>query len=201
LLAAHLAKFLYEPALLLSDPWVIFRATAGISSFGGIAGGLLCGIAMLRASGVPVLAYIDALAYAFPFGWMLGRLGCVLVGDHPGIAAGGWFTRDFEGVSRYDLGLLELVLFAMPVAGLFTWLGTKARGRGFFVVLFFVAYGPFRLVLDQLHEQPPRYGPLSVDEWFGLLLTAAGLAIGLWLWRQPAGPIPPGATSKAPAHR
>jgi phosphatidylglycerol---prolipoprotein diacylglyceryl transferase len=199
MLAAHVAKFLYHPARLLSDPSILFGATAGISSFGGIAGGLLCGIAMLRASSVPVLDYIDALAYAFPFGWILGRLGCVLVGDHPGLAAHGWFTRDFDGVSRYDLGLIELVLFTLPVAGLFIWLSGTARRSGFYLTLFLVGYGPFRILLDQLHEQPPRYGPLSVDQWFGLLLTAAGLGIGLWLWRQPAGPNPPAGTSKAPA--
>lgn len=199
LLAAHLAKFLYEPAMLLRDPSIVLRTTAGISSFGGIAGGLLCAIAILRAGRSPVLVYLDALAYAFPFGWVLGRTGCVVVQDHPGVAATGWLARDFAGVSRYDLGLIELVGFALPLAALFWWCGRQSRRVGFYSATFFTLYGPFRVLLDGLHEQPPRYGPLSVDQWFGLLLTAAGLA--LWRWLPPAGPALPGQRTTAPARR
>lgn len=195
-LASYFAKFLYNPAALAANPAGLLANSAGISSFGGILGGLLGAIAALRGARRSPLYYLDALAFAFPFGWILGRTGCVLVKDHPGLPAAGPFAREFEGVLRYDLALLELLGFAVPLTLLFLWLARRPCRPGLYVAVFLMTYGPFRLLLDALHDQPPRYGPLSVDQWFGLLLTAAGLAFFRSLPRtvQP----PPAAATTAP---
>ncbi|MBL8212610.1 MAG: prolipoprotein diacylglyceryl transferase [Bryobacterales bacterium] len=195
-LTAYLVKFLYNPAGLAGNPAALLANSTGISSFGGIVGGLLGALAALRGARPSPLAYLDALAFAFPFGWILGRTGCVLVKDHPGLPASGPFARDFAGILRYDLALIELLAFALPITLLFSWLARRPRRSGFFLSTFLITYGPFRLLLDALHDQPPRYGPLTVDQWFGLLLTAAGLAFFRSL--PPAAQTPPAAATTAP---
>jgi hypothetical protein len=78
-------------------------------------------------------AYLDALAFAFPFAWMLARAGCALGHEHPG---------------RYiDLGLVECIA-AAAVAAVFTWLA-RSGFRAFVPVLLATA-GGVRLAIEPL---------------------------------------------------
>ncbi len=83
------AMLAYEPRAVLDNPLVLLKFWEGISSFGGIAGGIF-GVWFFfyrRGESLPVslrIRYFDALAYTFPFGWFFGRLGCAVAHDHPG---------------------------------------------------------------------------------------------------------------------
>jgi len=172
-LGAVVGKWIYRP-----DP--LWRPIAGLSSFGGMLGGLSGAALCLGRSAVKrgdALRYCNALAYAFPFGWVFGRGGCALVHDHPGLPAVGWLTHLFADGRRYDLGLIELVFFAAPVALLFAWMARRDHN---FAALLLMLYAPFRLALDRLHENPPRIGLLTVDQAGALVL----LTLGLWFWYQ-----------------
>ncbi len=56
------------------------------------------------------------VAWAFPFGWVFGRIGCALVQDHPGVWSSSWLAVQYPGGSRYDLAVLEV--FLLPVLAL-----------------------------------------------------------------------------------
>jgi prolipoprotein diacylglyceryltransferase len=63
----------------------IFRTSLGIRPLGGISGGFLGGLpwyCFRRLSLVETLRRLDIVAYAIPFAWMFGRLGCALAHDH-----------------------------------------------------------------------------------------------------------------------
>lgn len=141
----------------------------GFSSFGGLALGLAAAWVYLRRSG-ETLRYLDAVAFAFPIAWMIGRAGCFLAHDHPGIRSESWLAVRFPGGPRFDLGLIE-ALYMLPVAGLFVLLGRRTRPPGFFAGMFLALYGPFRMALDRLHESP------SADRWFGAAAAVVGVAI------------------------
>ncbi len=152
----------------------------GISSLGGIAGGLAGAFAVLARSALTAQEKwrtFDLLGWAFPFGWMFGRAGCALVHDHPGVRGTGVFTWEFAGGRRYDLGLMELALFAVPVAILFAALGTAPRRPAFFSGMFFLLYGPFRIWLDTYHDGPPGLFGWTVDGVASLGITAIGAAL------------------------
>jgi phosphatidylglycerol:prolipoprotein diacylglycerol transferase len=171
---AILFKLLYRPEALA------MRVFPGISSFGGIFGALLGGWAYLAARGTGVMRYLDAVGFAFPFGFVLGRLGCTITHDHPGLRSDvGWLTVAYPDGPRYDLGLLEM-LFLLAVCGAFVWLDRNPRPTGFFLAALLLLYGPFRVALDRLHVDPPRYADLSVDQWAGAAVTA----LGLFFWRR-----------------
>lgn len=141
-----------------------YQTGGGIASFGGIFGGLAG--AWLYGRRLPrILPYLDLFATVFPIGWIFGRAGCALVHDHLGRAGGWWFTTDCGAGPQYNLGLIEL-LYMLPVAVLL--LRTRRSHLGLFLVL----YGPFRILLDRLHQSP-----LILDQCAGAAATLLGLAI------------------------
>jgi phosphatidylglycerol:prolipoprotein diacylglycerol transferase len=169
LLGGHLAKFIYSPGawrMVEIQPTVLLDIFNGQASFGGFIGGYLAAQAFLWWNPIPFrdrYLYGDATAFAVPFAWWIGRLGCYLVHDHPGIRTTSFLGVRYPGGTRYDLGLLEM-LFLIALAALFLLLDRKPRPRGFFYVAFVLLYGLFRLGLDRLHVDPPRYYGWTVDQ-------------------------------------
>jgi phosphatidylglycerol:prolipoprotein diacylglycerol transferase len=90
LAGAHLfSVLLYFPHKLGDDPWLLLRVWEDISSFGGMLGGVAGALLFFatRASDMERqarLAYLDAVAFAFPTSFAIGRVGCALAHDHPG---------------------------------------------------------------------------------------------------------------------
>lgn len=160
LVGAHIAKLAMDYApMFTAHPTVIFTTTRGIRSIGGLAGGLLGALVccrLRRVSFFETFRLLDIMAFAMPFSFMVGRLGCALVHDHPGIYSGSWIAVRFPDGPRYDLGLMEF-LFLIPVSALFLVLDRKERSAGFFLGLYGVIYGTFRIFLDTLHIQPMRF--------------------------------------------
>lgn len=94
--AAHVLDVVcYAPQRLLDDPWILLRPWEGISSYGGMLGGL-AGMALFLGSRQRGLAaaerwrYVDAVAYGWPFAWVFGRLACTVATDHPGMVTPGF---------------------------------------------------------------------------------------------------------------
>jgi len=90
LAGAHLyAVFAYFPSRLAEDPWLLLRFWEELSSFGGMAGGLL-GILVYFRWRRPELspsrrwAQLDVVAFVLPVSWAVGRFGCFFAHDHPG---------------------------------------------------------------------------------------------------------------------
>jgi phosphatidylglycerol:prolipoprotein diacylglycerol transferase len=169
-LGAILFKFAYRPELIahgLADPRWLLRHMPGISSFGGVFGGLLGALLFFHAASFTLstrLRYLEAVGFSLPFAWSVGRLGCALVHDHPGRASDSWLAFGFPGGGRFDLGVLECIFLA-ALSLVFAFLARKPRPTGFFFALYFAVYGPFRFALDQLHIDPPRYFGITVDQY------------------------------------
>ena len=125
-----------------------------------------------------IFRFFDAVAYAFPFAWIFGRLGCSFAHDHLGVESASWLAVDFPGGPRFDLGLLELA-YTLPLAILFHLLGRRPRATGLYLALFFVLYGPVRFLLDTLRATDVRYGGWTPGQYGSLLATL----LGLWMLR------------------
>jgi phosphatidylglycerol:prolipoprotein diacylglycerol transferase len=182
-IGGHLAKFIYSPIewrIVMVQPSVLLHVFSGQASFGAFIGGYLAGVLFLVWNSIPYAdwyLYADAGCYAVPFAWWIGRVGCYLVHDHPGIRTTSFLGVRYPGGTRYDLGLLE-VLFLIALAALFFFVGRKPRPRGLFYVAFLLLYGTFRLLLDRLHVDPPRYGGWTVDQIAaGLMILTAALTV------------------------
>lgn len=214
LLGAHLfAVLAYFPGEVWEDPLMLLRFWENISSFGGIAGAVL-GIALFFRWKAPILSaptkwrYLEAISFAFPFAWAIGRLGCTLAHDHPGTV-----TRFPLGVSlatpdameyiRYyyqsagrladlpdaallcrmayhDLGWYEFLYTLFFIVPVFLWMDRGKRPTGFYTALFLLLYAPVRFALDFLRLSDVRYLGLTPGQ-YGSILTVAAV---LFLWRR-----------------
>ncbi|MCK6509277.1 prolipoprotein diacylglyceryl transferase [Myxococcota bacterium] len=81
------SDLLYFPEKVLENPLRLFAPWMGISSFGGFLGGLLVIVVYLRWRGAPLFPYLEVMSYGFLPAFFLGRLGCAIAHDHPGV----WF--------------------------------------------------------------------------------------------------------------
>lgn len=183
---AHLASaLLYFPDQVRDNPLELLRLWGSLSSFGGMAGGMLGAWVIMRRQAWPghqQLAFLDLIAWAFPFAWLFGRLGCFLVHDHIGVPSEHWLAVDFPTGPRWDLGLLELVA-TVPIAVLFAWLGRCKHRNGLYLGLFFALYCPVRFGLDSLRVTDLRYAGLTPGQWACALAFTASLALLVRLYQ------------------
>lgn len=192
LVCAHVFDVLvYTPGKLAADPWILLRVWESLSSFGGMLGGLLGIWIVMRVKQVgarDMLRFFDLLIYALPFTLAVGRLGCALKHDHPGISSAHWLAVRFPDGPRFDLGLLEF-LYVSLVAALFAWLGRRRRPDGLYIGLFFALYGPVRFAMDSLRVYDARYAGWTPAQYLSILSTLVGVGIvGFVLTRGGARP-------------
>lgn len=167
---------LARPSAWWSNPLLFLNLWKGMSSFGGILGGVLGGLIFVKLRGLSrndLLGHLDSVAFAFPFAWSLARMGCSLVHDHPGIHTTSWLAVRYPDGPRFDLGLLDCFA-AVFLAGLFLFLDRRRRPGGFYLALFMVLYGPVRLLLDNLREEE-RFLGLTSGQYGAVLAILVGL--------------------------
>ncbi|MDP6946062.1 MAG: prolipoprotein diacylglyceryl transferase, partial [Myxococcota bacterium] len=184
----------------------------GMSSMGGIVGGLITAFILLRVvKKVRLSHYLDAYFYAFTFGWTLARLGCTLVHDHPGalsdfvLAIQYPCTDDPSQVcARHDLGFYEFIAFG-ALSIYFYVTRFKPRFPGFYVLSWGLVMGPLRFAADYLRIDPTqglggdlRYGGLTPAQYAIIPLFLISIYAfvkmkrsGELLTPEPVGPEPP----------
>jgi phosphatidylglycerol---prolipoprotein diacylglyceryl transferase len=193
----------YHPAEVLRRPIFLLELWNGLSSFGCFAGAI-AGLLIWRVRrGLSVIAVADPIAFAFPFGWLFGRLGCFAVHDHPGrVTTFVLGVADYQvGLPpyavRHDLGLYE-VLWSLAASALFLWLARSPRPRGFYLWLLPILYAPVRFGLDFLRGTDfqgadPRYLGLTPGHYGALAILALGIGVALWVRSRPTLAVPPEA--------
>jgi phosphatidylglycerol:prolipoprotein diacylglycerol transferase len=170
---------LYHPALVLEDPVVLLEIANGQSSFGGFTGAVLGAWLWRMVRRRPLGPVAEVVASSFPAAWVVGRLGCSVAHDHPGIRSDLWFAVAYPAGARLDLGLMEAV-GVLPLAVAALWLRRGGRPNGYFVALMCLYYAPLRFALDFLRAKDlasadARYAGLTPAQWATALLFCAGL--------------------------
>ena len=179
-----LPRFLAHPARVLH-----FQ---GISSIGAGSVAFVAGLIWCRArrrSLFDSFRLLDIVAFAMPFAWAIGRLGCALAHDHRGLASASWIAVRFPEGPRYDLGLIEFLLL-LGMSAVFLIVDREPRPAGFFTGLVGVMYGGIRICVGAFIEQPMRFLGGSISVVIGLLVWAAMLAYeGAVCDAQPPRPV------------
>ena len=184
----ELVDHMVNGQLVPGEPLKIFMIWKGISSFGGFIGGTLGVLFYFRRhKELPFLPYADSIVFGFAFAWIFGRLGCTTAFDHPGsptdffmgMTYGGdavdRFGADLKGKVIHNLGWYEAIWSVAMSA--FFWSQRKIpHVKGWYLIVFVLAYMPFRFMLDFLREVDVRYG-LTPGQWFAIVL----LGLGTWL--------------------
>jgi phosphatidylglycerol:prolipoprotein diacylglycerol transferase len=183
MIGAHLMHvLLYHPEELREGgPLQLLKVWDGLSSTGGVFGGLVASIVFLRHRGLRFAPYADSFALALPPGWAIARLGCFAVHDHPGVLSNFFLAVDFPGGARHDLGLYDAIVLAGITAVVHSLRHRSAlQGRLLGVVA--LLYGGCRFLLDFLRARDvayvdARYLGLTPAQYAALALVAYGIWI------------------------
>jgi phosphatidylglycerol:prolipoprotein diacylglycerol transferase len=171
--------FLYHPEELHKGPLQVLRMWDGLSSFGGLLGGLLAMLAYFRWKGVRFSTYADALALGVAPGWAVARIGCFAVHDHPGVRSDFFLAVNYPGGARHDLGLYDsLVLFA--ITGLLFLLARVKWFEGRLMGVLALIYGTARFFFDFLRATDlsyvdRRYAGLTPAQYGCILIVSYGV--------------------------
>lgn len=158
----------------------LLLSRGGLSWFGGFAGGLATGIALLRWRGVSVVAVLAAATPALAVAHAIGRVGCFLVGDDYGVPSGlPWAVAFPEGLPPTDQPVHPTQLYETVVLLPIAWQLQRWRRQGrsdrFVLGAYLVATGLTRFAIEFLRVHQPFVGPFAVAHVFAAAAMAAGL--------------------------
>jgi len=183
--------FAYHPEELSKSPFQIFRVWDGLSSFGGLMGGILAAVVFFKVRKLRFRDYADSFALAVAPGWAIARLGCFAAHDHKGIPTDFFLAVDFPatlGGPRHDLGLYDAV-FLFAISGLLLLLRNSGMLRGKLLPLLALLYACGRFFFDTLRATDlayvdARYFGLTPAQFSCFGLIAFGI-YGLVKWHAP----------------
>ncbi len=133
--------------------WQVLKFWEGLSSMGGLIGGIVAAVVWFRWKKIRFADYSDAIALGMAPGWGIARVGCFTVHDHPGVRSDFFLAVNMDGVPRHDLGLYEAILL-FSLGALLWFLYRRGVLRGRLLSLLGVLYGTARFFLDFLRARP-----------------------------------------------
>ena len=154
----------------------------GMSWFGGLFGGVLAGIWMLRRRGIPLMAGLAAASPALALGHGIGRIGCFLVGDDYGrptdLPWGVAFPRGLPptDIPVHPTQLYELALL-LPVTWLLVRWGRKGVADRVVFGRYLVLVGVIRFAIEFVRVNEPVAGPFTLAHLISAGVALAGVAL------------------------
>jgi phosphatidylglycerol:prolipoprotein diacylglycerol transferase len=203
-MAHWVSLFFYFPERFFKNPFTFFEFWSGLSSFGGVIGGIVGALIFFHRKKVSAIKYMDAITFGFVPAWILGRMGCTVVFDHPGRPTDFFLgmMHHSDKIVRHNLGMYEMLLAVVLTIVLYSLKNVRPFD-GFHPALMLILYAPARFFFDSLREQPihggdVRYMGLTPGQYFAVAMAL--FALGLMVWgvrRKRAGKegpaLPPGA--------
>ena len=211
------AKLYY--AILTGDPGAVF-SRAGFVFWGGLIGGIIASVLVIRHKGRRFTEISDACAPALAAAYAVGRTGCWAVGDDYGRPWNGFLAVTFpQGappstvanlVQQFGLiGYADLppgyVIAVHPTQLYETAMGLvmfailwrlkdHRHAAGWLFGVYCVLQGIERFLVEFLRAKDDRFvGPFTVAQAIAMTFVVAG---ALWMWRRsaPAAPTAPATT-------
>lgn len=174
--------FFYEPGFYFAQPLEILKVWhGGLSSFGGVFGAVIAFFGYCRWRHIQrkdLLPIADLVSFAALFGWMVGRLGCVMIHDHMGRTCDCFIAIQSPDGPRLEMAMLE-ILGLIPLGILFFLKRKKQLPEGWYTAVLFIYYGALRFVLDffratDIAGADTRYLGLTPAQYFAIVLIAVG---------------------------
>jgi phosphatidylglycerol:prolipoprotein diacylglycerol transferase len=172
----------YFPHRVLEEPWQLLAFWSGLSSFGGIIGAILGAVIYFKRKGVSIIKYCDAIVFGFVPAWILGRMGCTIVFDHPGLQTdfilGMELPKDVihngvllytKGTVVHNLGMYEAMLAVVLTIVIYSMKNIRPFD-GFHPAVMLILYSPVRFYMDTLRVVDKTYWGMTPGQYFAILL-------------------------------
>ncbi|MCM0607226.1 MAG: prolipoprotein diacylglyceryl transferase [Xanthomonadaceae bacterium] len=175
---------LYEPMKIFEQGLAAF-SSPNLSSYGGLFTSVLGYLyyqKKFKPKNIPLLT--DILLEGAVIGFTLGRLGCGIVHDHPGIASNFFLAVNYPDMPRHDLGLYEfffLGFIVLPLSLKISKLYTEKKvPAGVQTSMMLLLYPPVRFCLEFLRADASiagdtRYLGLTPAQYFSILFFGFGV--------------------------
>ena len=210
ILGAKIYYVLLNWPLTVRDPVGMLASRSGLVWYGGLIGGSLGVIWMIRRRGQRIAEMADVVAPALALSYALGRIGCFLVGDDYGRPTDSWVGLAFpNGQPPSTAGNLRRAFGVQVPAGIpdgqvltvfptqlfetgisllifFTLWRLRFRDRkpGWLFSLWLVLAGAERLFVEFFRAKDDRFfGPLSLAQ----VLSLGLIVLGAWLMSRLGG--------------
>ena len=188
LVGSRLPFVLSEWRAMIDRPWRMIAVwDGGLQFFGGfVAAIVVLGLWFRNNPAVPRRAVADLLALALAAGMAIGRLGCVAVGEHLGVAATPPFGFRFRGgetiepLSVGDVVHLPAVYEAVVLAMFAVWAGRalrRASRDGSVVAALLLTMGATRFALDFVRVNDQRALGLTAAQFASASILVVGLVL------------------------
>jgi phosphatidylglycerol:prolipoprotein diacylglycerol transferase len=176
------AKLLWVLEHLGEEPATsLLLSRAGMSWFGGFAGGLGAGLWTMKRRGWPILPVLSAAVPALALGHAIGRIGCFLVGDDYGTPSNlPWAVAFPEGspptIERVHPTQLYEAAALIPIAGAMLRWRRRHVSDAWVVGAYLVSTGLLRFAIEFIRVNDRAALGLTVAQWAALALSIAGAA-------------------------
>lgn len=189
---------------LAHDPIGTLFSRGGFTFYGGLIGGILALLGWLAWKKYPLRQAVDACAVAVPVGYMLGRVGCFLVGDDYGYPTDlPWAVAFPEGSPPTDVPVhptqVYEILLTLPIFGFLMWLRKRNLPDGMVFFAFFVLAGIERFGIEFYRVNPEVALGLTDAQFVSLGLIALGVIGMTWIRRNPTRSGAKAAPAATPA--
>ena len=188
LVISHMVEILlYQSHRLKTEPWwILFKFWDGLSSYGGFFGAVLVLTIFYR-----VLRKrrwwleADCIMQGLILGWIFGRFGCTVSGDHPGPRTDVAWAYPYPDGPRHNMGLYEMVFTIVVLFPANLILARFKPKPGAFIAMNCLLYGAGRFALDFLRatdrsDADPRYFGLTLAHYLsGGIFVFGGIVLFL----------------------
>lgn len=181
LVVSHMVEILfYQQAKLKAEGFLtLFKFWDGLSSYGGFFGAVVTLFAFYGSRKRRWWREADALIQGLMVGWIFGRFGCTVSGDHAGPRADFFLAYPYPDGPRHNLGLYEMLFTALLIVPANLWLYRRKPPVGSFLALDCLIYGACRFGLDFLRatdraDSDPRYLGLTLAHYCSLAVFLFG---------------------------
>jgi phosphatidylglycerol:prolipoprotein diacylglycerol transferase len=191
------AKLWWTVEFFRTEPFAaLLFSRGGMSWFGGLSGGLLAGLALIRIRMLPIIPILAAASPALAIGHAIGRIGCFLVGDDYGRPSDlPWAVAFPEGlpptlIRVHPTQLYESIALVVIGVGLLHLRRRAYNDRVVFGV-YLVSVGMTRFLIEFVRVNARVIGPLTIAQ----LAAASAVMVGAWLLSTVATPDVPSGQS------
>ncbi|MDD2201516.1 MAG: prolipoprotein diacylglyceryl transferase [Firmicutes bacterium] len=170
----NISSYIHNPVSIL---WM---RDGGLSFFGGLAGGILAGLILVKRRGISVGKMADVAAPAIAIGYAIGRLGCLLNGccygkvavDLPWALACGT-----DGAPRHPTQIYAIIYTIIILFILRAWEGRK-RSEGEVMWAYVGLYSVARFIVEFWRTGARDYfAPFTATQAACIVLAILGFGV------------------------
>ncbi len=177
------AKLLWVFEHLGREPFAdLLLSRAGLSWFGGLAGGVFAGLWLMHRRRLDPLAVLAAATPGLAIGHAIGRIGCFLVGDDYGRPTDlPWAIAFPDGLPPTSVPVHPTQLYEaaalVPIALLLRRWRAHGRPNRFVFGAYLTLTGGARFLVELVRVNEPILGALTVAGLSALAAVAVGIAL------------------------